>query len=158
MNGVTSSVGVDNLPPVIRSVALPDAHYADLTTITVPDARSSSPEQWLRAVLEESGIGRYAAPRLWRALGLRLGPRDAEHVQGWRIVDAGQDWIRVRTASWYMAAEAMLVVGDADVSLALLLRFDHSFGRGLWAGVGPGHRRGVPRMLADAVAIRRAGR
>lgn len=160
MRNITSFVGVDSLPPQIRSRALPDADYADLTTIATPVARDSSPEEWLRALLEEGSIGRHAAPRLWRRIGLRLGPAgSADHVQGWRIADQGQDWIRIQTASWYMTAEAVLLVEDARVSLALLLRFDQPpMARAVWAVVGPGHRRGVPRMLAQAVAIRRAAR
>lgn len=158
MGKITKSVGLDNLPLEIHSRALPDADYSDLTTIATPDARGSSPEQWLRALLGEGAIGKYAARRLWRRLGLELGPSgSAEHVQGWRILDQGEDWIRIRTASSYMTAEAVLLVRDSLVSLALLLRFDKpAVAKAVWSVVGPAHRRGVPRMLVQAVTIRRA--
>jgi len=148
---VSTVVGLHNVPAAIRAIdTLVHPDYVDLFTASTSTAPDRSPEEWARAVLEETPASR-AAPRLWRLLGLRLGPRPSpDHVQGWRIAARGDDWIRFETASWYMTAHAVVRVAAGTVSLALFLRFDRRIAALIWAPVSVMHRRGVPVMLRQA--------
>ncbi|MGO9857329.1 MAG: hypothetical protein ACLPYY_20085 [Acidimicrobiales bacterium] len=154
---VVTVVGVANISEEVRSfAALDEANYADLFTATTDGAANWSAEQWARAVLEETPTGR-SAPLLWRLLGLRLGPTPStDHVQGWKIADGGDGWIRVETASWCMTAHAVVTVEGPRVSLALFLRYDRPEAALIWPAVSVLHRRGVPVMLRQALSIQRA--
>jgi hypothetical protein len=83
---VMTAVGLSDIPESIRAhdtLASPD--YVDVFTVPASGVTDRSPEEWARAVLEETPAGRLA-PALWRRLGLRLGPTpSAEHVQGLKI-------------------------------------------------------------------------
>jgi hypothetical protein len=149
---VATVVGVRNIPEAIRSLdTLAHPDYADLFTVSTSGATDRSPEEWARAVLEGTALGE-SARSLWRLLGLRLGPRDsADHVQGWKIADRGDTWIRLQTASWFMTAHAVVQVEDGHVSVALFLRFDRAIAVLVWVPVGVMHRRGVPTMLRQAL-------
>jgi hypothetical protein len=154
---VSTAVGLANVPPWIRALdtfARPD--YVDVYTARTSRARDRSPEDWGRAILEESPIGRHSARRLWRALGLRLGPPNTPgYVQGWKIAARGDDWIRIETASWYMTGHAVCRVEDDAVSIALFLRYDRPIAALVWAVVGIGHRRAVPVMFHQALSAGR---
>jgi hypothetical protein len=151
-NTVLTSVGLTNIPEAIRghdTLASPD--YVDLFTATTSGARDKSAEQWARAMLEDTPSGR-AAPGLWRSLGLRLGPTPSpDYVQGWKIADRGEDWIRIETASWFMTAHAVVHVDDRHVSLALFVRYDQPIAALIWPPVSAMHRRGVPVILHQAL-------
>jgi hypothetical protein len=151
---VSTVVGLRNIPQAIRSLDTFDRpDYADVFTVTTRGARDKSPEQWARAVLEGTPLGR-SARSFWRLLGLRLGPRDsADHVQGWRIAGRGDDWMRVETASWFMTGHAVVRVDEGHVSVALFLRFDRPVAALVWLPVGVMHRRGVPAMLSQAFQL-----
>jgi hypothetical protein len=152
---VSTIVGVHNVPAAIRShdtLARPD--YVDLFTGPARGATERSPEEWARAVLEDTPTGR-SAPVLWRLLGLRLGPRPSpDCIQGWRIADRGDDWIRIETASWFVTAHAVVQVDEDQLSLALFLRYDRRIAALIWAPVSVMHRRAVPVMLHQAIAPR----
>jgi hypothetical protein len=149
---LSTVVGMQNVPAAVRShatMASPD--YVDVT-VSPTGATDRSPEEWARAVLEGTPTGR-SAPTLWRLLGLRLGPRPSpDHVQGWRIADRGESWIRLETSSWFMTAHAVLHAAAEQLSLALFLRFDRPIAALIWAPVAVLHRRAVPVMLHQAVA------
>lgn len=149
---ISSVVGYRNVSEAIRScspMAGPD--YVDAYTVTAPGARALSPEEWARAVLEETPLGRQARP-LWRALGLRLGPPGSpDYVQGWRIVAGGEDWIRVETTAWFATAHAVCHVDDDAVSIALFLQYHQPAGALFWAAVGVLHRRGAPALLRQGL-------
>jgi hypothetical protein len=149
---VSTVVGLINIPEAIRcldTLASPD--YVDLFTATTSGATDMSAEEWARAVLEDTTIGR-SAPVLWRRLGLRLGPTPStDHVQGWKIAERGRDWIRIETSSWFMTAHAVVQVGDGQLTLALFVRYDQPIAAGIWPPVSVGHRRGVPAMLRQAL-------
>jgi hypothetical protein len=137
----------------IRSLStLPSPDYCDLYTITTATAGDLSPEGWARALLEQAPLSRRSAYRLWRLLGLRLGPPGSpDHVQGWRIADRGSDWIRIESGSWYLTAQAVLRRDRERVSVSLFLGYDHPVAALVWAPVGVLHRRAVPVMLRQAV-------
>ena len=149
-------VGVENVPEAVRTRStLARIDYADAVTVASEEI-DATPEQWMRAVLEESRIGQ-SAPRLWQVLGLRLGPRpSSDHVQGWRIAGRGADWIRVETSSWMMTGEAVVQVASRNVSLALFLRYDSPAGAWVWRVVSVQHRRAVPVMLHQAMTVLRS--
>ena len=151
---VSTVVGLRNIPAAIRSLDTFDSpDYADLFTVTTGRATEKSPEQWARAVLESTPLGK-SARSLWRLLGLRLGPRhSADHVQGWKIADGGDDWIRLETASWFMTGHAIGRVDEGHVSVALFLRFDRPVAALVWLPVGVMHRRAVPAMLRQALRL-----
>jgi hypothetical protein len=145
-------VGLSNVPEAVRShdtLASPD--YVDLITATTGEVVAKSPEEWARAVLEDTPTGR-SAPRLWRLLGVRLGPRSSpDYVQGWRIADRGDDWIRIEATSWFMTAHAVVQVDDGQVSVALFVRYDRPIAALIWPPVSVMHRRAVPVMLHEAL-------
>lgn len=149
---VETIVGWANIPESIRSLdTLAHPDYVDLFTAQTREAAGKNAEQWARAFLEGSAPG-HSAPILWRLLGLRLGPRPSDdHVQGWRIADRGEGWIRAETASWCMTAHAVVKVDDRQVSLALFVRFDRAIAAFIWAPVAPLHRKGAPVMVHQAV-------
>jgi hypothetical protein len=150
---VVTMVGLSNIPEEIRCLdTLGSPDYVDLFTLTTSGAADKSAEEWARAVLEDTPTGR-SAPLLWRRLGLRLGPTPStDHVQGWKIADRGDDWIRIETTSWFATAHAVLKVGHEQVSLALFLRYDLPIAAVIWPPVSVLHRRGVPVMLHQALA------
>jgi hypothetical protein len=149
---VLAVVGLSNVPEAIRrldTLASPD--YVDLFTARTSMATDKSPEEWARALLEDTPTGR-SAPVLWRRLGLHLGPTPSpDYIQGWKIADHGDGWIRIETASWFMSAHAVVKVDCGQVSIALFLRYDRPIAALIWPPVSVMHRRGVPVMLRQAL-------
>jgi hypothetical protein len=152
---VSSFVGAGNLPDDLRHRhTLGRVDYADGFTIEVDDRDDLSAEQWARVVLEGTPAGR-SAPRLWRLLGLELGPRTPDHVQGWRITGGGDGWVRLETRSWYLTANCVVQATEGRLSLALLLRHDRWIAPLVMAPVEVLHRRAVPGMLRQARDLHR---
>jgi hypothetical protein len=149
---VSTVVGLRNLPEAIRSHgAMANPDYVDLFNATTVGATDKSPEEWARAALEDTPTSR-SAPSLWRLLGLRLGPRHSpDYVQGWKIADRGDNWIRLETASWFMTAHAVVRVDDGQLAVALFLRYDRAIAALVWPLVSITHRRAVPAMLRQAL-------
>ena len=149
---VSIVVELGNVPETIRSLdTLASPDYVDLFTATTSAATDKSPEEWTRALLEETPTGR-SAPFLWGLLGVRLGPRPSpDYVEGWKIADRGDDWIRIEATSWFMTAHAVCHVEDGKVSVALFLRYDLPIAALLWPPVSVMHRRAVPVMLRQAL-------
>jgi hypothetical protein len=154
---VVCRFGVHDVPERVRSLCTFDApDYIDSFTLHTLAARERSAEGWARAVLEEAALSRRSARQLWLAIGLRLGPRpySADHVQGWAIAGTGADWLRLETQSWYLSAQAVCLVDDAEVSLSVSLRYDNGpVGKLMWTLVEGPHRGAVPIMLRQAEAL-----
>jgi hypothetical protein len=150
---VVTVVGWEKIPAAIRHAsAMPDPSYVDLFRVSVAEQPDASAEGWARAILEDTPTGR-SAPRLWRLLGLRLGPPESpDHVQGWEIVHRDRRWIRLAAASWCMNARAVVWIEDGELSLAVFVRFDRPEAAIIWPPVAVVHRRAVPVMLRQAVA------
>jgi hypothetical protein len=148
-----TAVGLSNIPEVIRSRdTLPSPDYVDVITVTTGEVTDASAEEWARAALEDTPTGR-AAPRLWRLLGVRLGPRPSpDYVQGWKIADGDDDWIRIEATSWFMTAHAVVQVKDGKVSVALFVRYDRPIAALIWPSVSIMHRRAVPAMIREALS------
>ena len=157
---VTSDLALESVPEPIRSLHdLDRIDYVDLSTLHTTGATRWSAEQWARAVLEEGHAARRFAFIPWRVLlGLRLGPSHlAGYVHGWRIVGRGHDWIRLRAASWLMTCNAVARVTDGEVSVALFVRYDHPITAGWWWMLSPVHRRAMPVILHQGLAVLTSG-
>jgi hypothetical protein len=155
MSTVSSLVGVHDVPEAVRALTtLAEPDYVDLFTVTTPQATDNSAEEWARAVLEQAPLARRNARMLWRLIGLRLGPpHSPDHVQGWKIAERGDNWLRIETASWYLTAQAVCLVNEDQVSLSLSLRYDRPIAAFVWARVSGPHQRAVPVMLHQAVKL-----
>ena len=114
---VLMTVGVRSVPPSVRRlVTLEGSDYADYFVASTSGASRHTAEHWARTILEGTTTGR-SAPKLWRLLGLQLGPAHSpDHVQGWHITGRGDDWLRAETSSWYMTAQAIVSVDGDEVS------------------------------------------
>ena len=158
MSAVTAAIGVRDVPEVVRGLAVLERQdYVDFFTIPTDAAPRRSAEGWARTILEETSLARSGARRLWRALGLRLGPpQSPDHVQGWRIGERGDRWIRLETASWYLTARAVCTVDEGAVSLSLSIRYDRRIAGLVWSLVAGPHLRAVPVMLHQAAALAEA--
>lgn len=152
---VSKVVGLHDVPVTVRSLAaFADPDYIDLFTVTTPIATDHSAEEWARAILEQTPLSRRNARRLWRVLGLRLGPAHSpDYVHGWKIAARGDNWLRIETASWYAAAHAVCLVEDEQVSLSLSLRYDRPPAALIGAFASGLHQRGLPVMLHQAVKL-----
>jgi hypothetical protein len=153
---VSSAVGVREVREDVRVLTTIDKpDYVDLFTIKTPKAQEWSAERWMRAILEEAPLSLRNARRLWRIMGLRLGPRSSpDHVQGWRIAARGDTWIRAETSCWYLTAQAICLVEEAQVLVSLSLRYDRPLvAVPVWTLVCGPHQRALPAMLRQAVRI-----
>ena len=139
------------LSGTIRALDVLPSDYHDVFTAIARDAARTSPERWARVALEGiSPLGRFLA---WRMLlGLRLEPRPSpDHLAGWRIVDRGDDWIRMESDSWFLTANVIFHVDEDHVSFATLIRYDRPIARLVWTPVSAIHRRLAPGVVRSAV-------
>lgn len=155
------AVGLDRVPEPLRSLhALGRVDYVDLSTLPTPAATTWSPEQWARAVLEDGPSVRRYSFIPWRLLlGLRLGPSYAAgYVHGWRVTGRGDDWIRAEASSWLMACNAVALVEDGQVSVALFVRYDNPIAPLYWGRLlSRVHRRLMPVILHQGEQVLAAG-
>jgi hypothetical protein len=144
-------------------VAKPDYTDAFELRVSQPDDRSA--EQWLRAGLEGSPtpVRRLILVVHRHVLRLRLGPVTAgDHVLGWRIASRAADVVRLEASG--SLADAVIVGRRLDatgVQLTTALSYRRpALARGVWAVIGPLHRRIAPLLLERAATIseRRAAR
>ena len=150
MRATATVVGLEHLPEAMPSLhALSRVDYVDSSTLQTSEAASWSAEQWARAVLEDGPLVRRYGFIPWRVvLGLRLGPSHAPgYVHGWKIVGRGTDWIRLEAASWLMTCNAVALVEEGRVTVALFLRYDNRAAAALWPLVSRVHRRALPVIL-----------
>lgn len=144
---------------MVRShVTLDDPDYVDLFTEAAPHAPEASAETWARTILEETPLAQRGARKLWRLMGMRLGPSGSpDHVQGWKIDAVADDdrWIRLELASWYLTAQAIVLVDDDQVSLSVSLHHDRPLvAKPIWRLIVARHQQAVPAMLHQAIALR----
>jgi hypothetical protein len=149
---VSTAIGIDNVPEKIRRLStIAHVDYADSYGAATHHADDRSPEEWARAVLEDTSLGRRAR-EFWQGLGLRLGaPNSPDHVQGWKIAARGHDWIRLETSSSWATAEIVFHVAEGCLSIALFLRFDATKAKDSWSSVSVMHQRAVPALLEQAL-------
>ena len=142
-----------NVPEVIRSLdtlACPD--YADIVTARVSE-RSMTAEQWVRAMLRGVPCGLLIfVPLVQRvALGLRLELRSSpDYVLGWKIVDRGDNWLRVEAASWFLTGHVVVHVDDGQLSVASFIRYDRGPAALIWPPVSLIHRQVALALIRSA--------
>jgi hypothetical protein len=155
VGSVTTVIGRQNVPAKVLSlVTLGEPDYVDCFTIATPRATERSAEEWARAILELAPLARRSTRPLWRLMGLRLGPPNSpDHVQGWRIAERGDVWLRVETGSWYASAQAVCLVEEGRISISLSLHYDRLPAAVIWAIVSGPHQRAVPVMLRQAMRL-----
>lgn len=153
MEPVHTTIGIQRVGELTYSRAdLTDADYADSFRIDLHDA-SLDAETWARILLEQTATGK-AAPGLWRAMGLRLGPASSTlHVQGWRVEQVEPAYATLSARTWYMSGRAVVEASPTELALSLFVRYDHVAGRIIWPPIAVLHRRAVPRMLRHALVL-----
>src|SRR5437763_6990765 len=80
---------------------LPQIDYADAFVVETGPTRERTPEQWLRAILEDAPARTQRGLRLgWSLLGIRLGPSGSTRfVLGWEVRRSTPDHVLVRAHS-----------------------------------------------------------
>jgi hypothetical protein len=143
---------------VLRALSpLEKVDYEEMFVANAPDATRWSAERWARAAIEEAPATRIYGPKLWRAVGLRMGPRpSAHHVNGWTIAACGDDWIRLESASSYTTIHVVVRIEPDEVQEAMFIRYDGALAAPMWSAVGPMHRKAMPGILRYAVKTLRA--
>src|ERR1700686_3814812 len=84
------------VPPSARALCtLSRIDYEDAFLVQIGSAQDRTPEQWARAVLEDSPAAlRSALLRGWSSLGLQLGPiRSGGFVLGWKVQRSTPDFV-----------------------------------------------------------------
>jgi hypothetical protein len=143
-----STVGAAGIAECALS-PLPRIDYAD--RFSMAPGVEAGPEQWARAMFGD--VPDAGEVFIWRVLlGLRLLPGPSpQTVAGWRIAERGEDWIRLETASWFLAANLIVRVTGGRVALVTLLHYRRLPGHLVWPPCAAVHRRLVPRVFAGAV-------
>lgn len=148
---VEGTVGASEVgPSVLARSGLGPVHYADHFAIRPVDGTSATPERWARVLFGDTPSA--AEWFIWRVLlQLRLR-RGQSHstVAGWRIAARSEDWIRLETASWMMAAELVIRASTQEVSLSTLVRYERGAAAAVWGTLSAVHRRLVPGVLREA--------
>jgi hypothetical protein len=149
------------VPDAIRSLAaLARADYADIVTATIGET-PAEPEEFVRAVLEDLPRALLLlivfVQRIFLGFRLELR-RSPDHLLGWRIADRGEDWLRIETASWFLAASVVMHAGEGRLSLASFIRYERRLAAFVWPPVSVVHRRVALALARRAVRVqRRAG-
>jgi hypothetical protein len=138
---------------------MPRPDYVDLFTVGAQGAAAHSPETWARVAVEDTaGLG---GQFVWRVpCGLRLenGPRP-DRVGGWKLAGRGDRWLRLEATSWFMTAHLVVMVDEAEVSVATFIHYDRSVGGVIWPTLAVVHRALMPGLLRGTAShIRRARR
>jgi len=138
-----------DVPDVIRAhdtIDKPD--YADLFTAVACGDTDVSPERWARAMFEHAPRGRVrlvlvaAVLAQRRILGLRLeSRRSPDHLLGWRIAAAGENWIRLEAESALLTGHLVLQRDGRKLHLATFVRYHRRLATLIWPPVSLLHRR-----------------
>lgn len=142
----------------IRSLStLSMIDYEDLFTVTAPRAAQATPDRWARVTLEgASPTARFIVWQVFCGLELERQP-SPDHIAGWKVSGRDVGWIRSEAESWFMTAEAILLVEAEQVSIALFIRYKRPAARLIWGTLSVVHRRAMPGLLrAGVVRMNRA--
>jgi hypothetical protein len=144
------------VPDAIRSLgALANADYADIVTATLDETPSGTPDQLIDAVLRgvPRGLPFFISfvQRVFLGFRLKLGP-SPDRLLGWKIVDRGENWMRIETASWFLTAHVVVHLDRGQIALASFIRYDRWPAALVWPPVSLIHRQ------VALVLVRRATR
>jgi hypothetical protein len=137
-------------PPAARTLStLARVDYADAFLVSATSDRTA--EDWARAVLDRAPAeARAALRRGWFALGLRLGSARSG-VLGWELRRNTPDVALLGARSRLgMPAEVLFKREPDGLLFATFVQHRNPLVRAVWAGVAPGHRRVVRRLLEAA--------
>ena len=157
VGSVTSVIGARGVPDaVLARCALPAIDYADRFTLATDVV--ATPEQWARTMFGD--VPSAAEQCIWRGvLGFRLSRgRSPATVGGWRIDGRGEDWIRLRTASWFLSGAMLIETAGGQVCWTTAVHHDRPVAAVVWPPASVVHRRLVPRVLLGAEGRLRARR
>ena len=150
------------VPASARALStLPRVDYEDGFLVDTGPAAPRTGEQWARAMLEDAPAGtRRALRRGWCALGLRLGStRSERRVLGWEMQESSPDFALLAARSHLgLAAELLFKRERQTLFFATFVQQKNPLARAIWAGVAPGHRRVVRRLLEQATAAAKHAR
>jgi hypothetical protein len=130
--------------------SLPRVDYAD--SFTVATDAVASPERWARAMFGD--VPSAGELLIWRGfLGLRLSRgRSPATVAGWWIGDRGDEWIRLETESWFLAANMVVRSGGGQLSLDTFVHYKKRIAYAVWRPLSVVHRFLAPRVVRDTAA------
>jgi hypothetical protein len=133
-------------------VATNDADYTDTFTALTPDARTHSPQDWARRVLEGASVPMRIFLRLgWRyGLGFRLARVNA--VLGWPVVTESDDRVELEQQSWLFGVVLVMSTCDGRLTWTTHVTYRSWLSPAAWGIVGLIHRRFAPRALRRAAA------
>ena len=141
--------------PAVRALStFSHVDYEDACVVEAERAQDRSAQGWARAMLEEASPETRARLRsVWFALGLKLGPADAEdRVLGWEVPRSSPDFVILAAdARLGMSAEVIVQRRRRTLLGATFLQHHNPLARLIWLGVAPHHRRAVRGLLASAV-------
>ena len=133
--------------------------YADAFEIRTHGPDPRSPEEVMRAALEESRW--FVRQTIWlvhrHVLRFRLAPRTSPaHVLGWTIMTSEPDVAHLRAESPLLRADLVLRRLDGDRARITTYAFYRrpAACRALWAVIGPLHRAIAPYLMERTAAGR----
>ena len=152
----TGDVRRTTVPPEARELStLSRIDYEDAHVVEVAGAEERTAEEWARTFLEEAPAPVRAALRSgWASLGIQLGPTsDPRLVLGWEVSRCAPDFALLTAAGARLGlnGEVLVTRRDDAVLVATFLQLGNPAARGIWAGVAPGHREIVRRLLGQCV-------
>jgi Protein of unknown function (DUF2867) len=133
------------------------ADYASAFEVTIPKGDDRTPEQWARAVFEDTPATiRGFVAFGWRfVLRLRLGPRSTpDYVSGWRVQEARPDVIVLEVQSWLLTATKEIRIASGTLRMSTLVCYRRGLGRVIWTLAAPIHHRTEPYLLGYAASQR----
>jgi hypothetical protein len=134
-------------------ITLPRVDYSDATVATVSRARDRTGEQWARVILEDApAVLKRTCQAAWAALGLELAwTRSGRRVLGWPVRSSSPDHVLLAAESRLgLSAEVLIQRRQRTLLLATFLQQKNPLARAVWAGIAPGHRQMVRRLLEQA--------
>jgi hypothetical protein len=128
-----------------------DFQYADSFELRFGSPDQHSAEQWVRTGLEQPMLRRLILLVHRRVLRFELGPRDDEHILGWRIVTSQHDVVQLEADG--PLARAVIVARRTTPMSAVATTFvfyKRPITPSVWRLVGPVHRHVSPYLLKRA--------
>ena len=142
------------VPPTIAATESPDYASAFALTVSGPDARRRSAEEWARVVFEGAPpLMRSCIVFGWRfVLGLHVEPAAADRVLGWSVSSFASepDTVTLAANSRLLAAENIVAVDATVVLWVTVVRYESRLARPFWFVAAKVHHLTIPFLLGRA--------
>ena len=135
---------------VTEITSLSHIDYGD--EVSVPTTQTKSAEHWARRIFGDTP--NVSQKSIWHGL-LRFplhATKSPNHIAGWKIAGRGGNWIGMENQSWFMSANLICRTKDDKLSLVLIVKYEHWFGRLWWPPLAVVHRAIVPRLLVETAS------